>query len=522
MSRELSGDRATRRRNPLLNRAKNISISVVLAAGLAMLTSLTPAPSHRGRSPLQSATPLVTTNPPLFPAFDQNVTDYVVRAAPGAATQVTITAPAGTQVSVDGQPFQSGTFTNSVTINAGQSFTIAAQQAGVAGANYYYARCLPPDFPAYTIEHPGPTQAEWYVIVPDTFYYGRSDYVSVFDTNGVPLWWYNDPAAPLFGTYLTNGNLAWTNYGDEAVVRGFDGALLHTIAPVSSIGGYLDIHELILLPNGNYVFIVDLPRGPVNLSAYGGSSTATVTDCVIEEVAPSGKLVWSWSTMDHISAAQTDRQWWDPYITNSAPADPYHMNSVESDGTGSGYLVSYRHLDAIIYIDKATGNILWKLGGTPTAQSLKFVGDTYENFGGQHDARITRISCAVPDGPGLPMRAHELTVTLHDDGTNQGRAPRAVRYQVDEIGKTARLLETVTDPEVPNSGCCGSARALPGGDWVMSWGDTNNIAEYNAQQQRVFRLQLPGNYLSYRAVPVLPGRLSREALRGGMDAQFPR
>jgi arylsulfate sulfotransferase len=125
------------------------------------------------------------------------------------------------------------------------------------------------------------------------------------------------------------------------------------------------------------------------------------------------------------------------------------MNSIEPDG--NGIVASFRHLNGVIRIDKASGNIVWKLGGTPRPVSLTFEGDPFGNFAGQYDARL------LPDG----------TLTVHDNGTLLGRAPRAVRYSIDPIAKTATLLEQVNDPDVPGSLFVGSARKLTGGNWVM-------------------------------------------------------
>jgi hypothetical protein len=75
---------------------------------------------------------------------------------------------------------------------------------------------------------------------------------------------------------------------------------------------------------------------------------------------------------------------------------------------------------------------------------------------------------------------------------------------------------------VPMSFCCGSARKLPGGDWVMSWGFTPIITEFNPADQRQFLIQLTdAGFFSYRAIPVLPGVLSPAKLRADMNMQYP-
>jgi len=54
----------------------------------------------------------------------------------------------------------------------------------------------------------------------------------------------------------------------------------------------------------------------------------------------------------------------------------------------------------------------------------------------------------------------------------------------------------------------------------MSWGANPLVAEY-ASTNRVFSITFSGPY-SYRADPVPPGTVTRQQLRAGMDAQYPR
>jgi hypothetical protein len=452
---------------------------------------------------LAAGTLQVTTSPALSPAFDPGITDYVVPYKPGSPVQLVVDAPTSTRVSVASQTLGALRSTTQVNLTPGQSFSFVVNSPG--SSKTYYVRCLPTDFPTWTTERPGTPQSEYYIIAPDLYLTAGASgsYAIITDNYGVPLWWYHSSGVPVDTTLLPNGNIAWVGNptGEE---HKLDGSRVRTFTPATSPGGTLDVHELLLLPNGDYLFIADVQRKPVDLSPYGGSATATVVDNVIEEVTPNGALVWQWSAMDHIPVAETDPLWRTAVLVNESPADPYHMNSVEVNG--NGFVLSFRHLNAVYFIDKASGNILKKLGGTSRPESLAFNGDTYGNFGGQHDARV------LSDG----------TLTLHDDGTLLGRAPRAVHYSVDMSAKTATLIEQVTDPDVSSSGCCGSARKLLGGDWVMSWGQNRYVTELASTGKRVFRLTFAATYYSYRAVPVPVGVLSREALRKGMDTQFPR
>jgi Arylsulfotransferase (ASST) len=185
--------------------------------------------------------------------------------------------------------------------------------------------------------------------------------------------------------------------------------------------------------------------------------------------------------------------------------DLVHLNSLQE--RGDGIVFSGRHRDAVYRIRRSDGSVDRKLGGSTRAESLSFVNDPLgaTSFGGQHDARI------LPDG----------TLTAHDNGTERNRPPRAVRYQIDTTARTATLLEQVTDPRAPSSNCCGSARRLPGGDWAISWGSRGLVTELTGNGTPVLTLDF-GTPFSYRADPVLPGVLSRDALHSAMDAMHPR
>jgi hypothetical protein len=491
--------------NSFITHAKYVIVALALAAAIMLLTSCGSGSASQQQTLTipPTSTLKITTSTTLYPVFDPTISDYVATTPSGSSLQVTVNAPAGTQVSVDGYPSRSLAFTTQVKITAGQSFPIVVNSSG--SSKTYYVRCLPTDFPTWTTERPGTPQAEYYVFAPDLPLGNGAtrQYIIIADGYGVPVWWYRSTNEPRSFLFLPNSDIAWIG-STTAEEHQLNGALVRTFSVDSLIGGIFDFHEIQQLPNGDYIIIADVTRGGVDLTAYGGIVNDSVIDNVIEEIAPNGALVWHWSAMDHISAAETDPVWWSQYITNMFPADPYHMNSVEPDG--NGFVVSFRHLDAVIRIDKASGNIVWKLGGTHGPVSLTFNGDTYGNFGGQHDARM------LPDG----------TLTVHDNGTPQGRAPRAVRYSIDTVARTATFAEQVNDPDVSASECCGSARKMSGGDWVMSWGQNPVVTELTPAGGRVFRMTFKEPYFSYRALPVAFGVLSRAALRSGMDAKFPR
>jgi hypothetical protein len=454
----------------------------------------------------------VSTQPALYPAFDPAVTDYVTRCTAGTPVSVTVSAPAGTEVDVDGQGSRSGDFSTAVELGEGWAFRIDV--ASETSTSSHHVRCLPSDFPAWTFQRSDRPQAEWYAVAP----FLRTDfqpapagvslsYAALFDPNGVPVWWMKSDRIPLDFHPLSNGDLIVTHLGFASSEEyRLDGSLVRTLTPVGSDIAS-DGHETLLLPDGNYLLTVEriLPG-----QSACGQSNISIADSGFQEITPDGSLVREWFASDHIPLSEIPAEWCNQIISRPANGvyDVYHENSLEPDG--SDMIVSFRHLDAVYKI-AADGNVVWKLGGAPRPESLTVVGDPVfaagGDFGGQHDARV------LGDG----------TVTIHDNGyhPSSSRPPRAVRYAIDTNAKTATLVEQETDPAVGTPLCCGSARKLPGGDWVMSWGSAGLVTELSPSGTRVFSLTFDDGLFSYRAHPVLFGTLSRTALRDGMDARVP-
>jgi hypothetical protein len=254
----------------------------------------------------------------------------------------------------------------------------------------------------------------------------------------------------------------------------------------------------------------------VDLSRWGGPADATVLDGEFQEVTPQGQLAFSWRTNERLALAESGH-WLHTVLFDERPIhlkdgrsayDVVHVNSVEPDGSRR-VIFSARYEDAVYAIDKQTRDVVWKLGGRHTAQSLKLVGDELpakQEFGGNHDAR-------VPAGHGGGV------VTLYDNGTLKDRPPRALAYRLDTGKRTARMIRSIKFPPAKESVCCGSARWLPGGDWVVAWGHTPWVTEQSDTGGRVLTIEFDrDDEMSYRAEPVLPGRIERSALRRGMDA----
>jgi hypothetical protein len=471
------------------NRPSFVSVVAVI---VAFATVGQPVPASAAPAATVSATP------ELFPQFDPDISDYVVRCDGSTSIQLQVNATAGTTVSVNGAPSRSGSFTQGVARQPNQSFSIVLQESG--SQSTHTVRCLPADFPQFTVERNGAPQAQWQLglVGPIGDNPAIGSYVVFFDDHGVPVWWKNTGRGSMYATLFDNGNLgiASRDLAHEETLLG------EQLATIEGVNGEFDLHELVKLPNGNFLIITNVDTPNFDLTSIGGDANATIMDQEFQEVTPDGDLVWTWRSSDHIGAEEFAQQWWQTALTRGAPYDVYHANSIEADG--DSIIVSYRHLNAIYRINRVSNGIEWKLGGTTRAESLTTVDDPLPSLVGQHDPRV------YSDG----------TVTVHDNQTNAGHPPRAVRYDIDAGAKTATLMESVTDAAAPSSICCGSARKLPTGNWVTTSGLNPFITELTSAGQPVLRVRFTGSFM-YRVEPLMPGRVDAADLRAAMDQKHP-
>lgn len=441
----------------------------------------------------------VSTTPSLSPPFDPQVSDYAVR-CDGTPVEVSGRTAAGAGISVDAAAPATGHFEETVALERNQAFSFVVDEGGEART--HHVRCLPVGFQTWNFDRLNPPAHEFYVVTP-LAEVGQL-YAIVFNEDGVPVWWHPGPR-PIDAKVFADGSIAWWSQvpaGGGYEIRNLKGELLRT---VQIVGGTTDFHELQPDQDGDFLITAYHPRSHVDLTAFGGGADDTVIDALVQEIDPAGNAIWEWNSGDHIGLAETGR-WW-PTALKDAARDIVHINAVEPVGD-EAVLLSLRHTDAIYKVDKSSGEIVWKLGGTWTPKSLTVLNDPEGAYplGGPHDVRL------LADG----------TITIHDNDTGFPNPPRAVRYQIDEGAKTATLVEAVTDPEAPASFCCGSSRRSSDGSWLMGWGGNSLVTEFNAAGQRTFRLGFGGTVFTYRVVSAPDGVLSAAALRAGMDFMHPR
>ena len=487
-------------------------LALVTAAILSCLLLFSAVAGAAKKQSAAGKRPAISTKPTLSPSFAWKKRDYTIRCK-NRAVRAEVTVPVGWRAAIKGLKNKTTsssrraatgatrTISGRVRMTGGSGFHFTFRKKGRRNARKYHVRCLPGDFPPYRFVRSRPGGPRL------MFVQMQNHYAAIFDRHGVPVWWYRATGFADNAQLLADGTVAWVPVDEISYQQGdYEIRRLNGrhVRSVRAAGGLTtDIHELLLLGNGNYMVGAFLDSAGKDTTPFGGPADTTVRGAQVQELRPDGSLVWHWNSDDHIDLTETGR-WWRHALQSSRPWDAAHWNSVERNG--DSLLMSFRHLDAVYKIDRGSGEIVWKLGGTGTDRSLEVLGDPLGSypFGGQHDARWQ------PDG----------SVSIFDNGSELGRGPRVVRYVVDEQRGTAKLVESVTDPKVPASICCGSARRLNSGGWLVGWGGNNErgiIGFYDSKGRPVSRLWTAGGF-SYRAYPMTGEFPSRNRLIRAMDA----
>jgi len=250
-------------------------------------------------------------------------------------------------------------------------------------------------------------------------------------------------------------------------------------------GYVLDGHEFTLLPNGHYVVMAYDPQ-VVDMSKIvpRGLPNAVVTGCVIQELDKDKNLVFQWRTWDHFKLT-------DSYVDlTTQNVDPNHMNAVFYDLDGN-LMISVRFLCEITKINRATGNIMWRLGGKNN--QFTFINENEANaplyFSCQHFIR----------------RIKNGNITFYDNGNlKTPNYSRGVEYALDEVNKKVTLVwEYRHTPDI-YSAFMGSVQRLDNGNTLINWGGGSPglqtlLTEIKPDKSIALELKVPANNASYRA-----------------------
>jgi hypothetical protein len=307
------------------------------------------------------------------------------------------------------------------------------------------------DLDVSTLRNPGPG---YYFIAPNAM-----DSISMLDQAGKNIFKRRvGPHAnvlPYKGKWLTH----FATVGTTPVFIRRD-VNLNPIDTLTTVNGVkVDFHECRILSDTSYV-ILGIREDTVDLSALpGGNPRAIVWNNVIQERTFTGRTLFEWRSLDHIPVSDAIKD----VDVNTPVVDYIHINSVVVDTDGN-FLVSCRHTDEIIKINRTSGAVMWRLGGSLSkGNQFRWLNDSVGGFRGfnhQHSA----------------IRTQRGTILLFDNGNFKpgDKSSRVVEYELDEQAKTVRkVFEYVPSPAI-YAATMGSVEELSNENIVIGWGSGSN------------------------------------------------
>ncbi len=270
-------------------------------------------------------------------------------------------------------------------------------------------------------------------------------------------------------------------------LAGAELALFHSEASWQGTGTLLDgtfgfHHEVIERPEGTLAALAKRPN-PLVFDDFPGSyedswvrmDNVTVSDDLIVEFDASGAVL---RTIDLGELLDPGRIGYDALTSSQVDGrvDWLHANGLSWDPVGGDYLVSFRHQDAVVAIDRETTTIEWILGTPanwgPEHQPLLLQGDADTSwFYHQHAPRLSADRERVMVFDNGNHRASPWDGELDPDDEILEIASRVVEYAIDPVARTARETWSFEPPGGAHS-CyaIGSADYLPGGHVLATFG----------------------------------------------------
>jgi hypothetical protein len=379
------------------------------------------------------------------------------------------------------------------------------------------------------VQRPGQPSPGWYLTSPNGPTYGS--YAIIFDEYGAPVWYKRLPQAAGDFKRLSDGTVALvpasTPFGITPSVGYWNfrtnGTPVRRLRASDPDALPLDHHDLLQLDGGGRVILSYPTTGcapapgdpptpgpcqadlsmltPIDNGPPGPAYTTTqpYADGAIEEVGSNNARLWLWHASEHIPPSESTL----PVRFTVVPSlstfvDAYHINSIDRQPDGD-YVASARHLDAVFRIDRATGEIDWALGGSPSRPG---------RFCGAGSVVASKCLDIVGDPRNGPKRPHDArlrgdVLTMMDNRTDTGQPSRAVAYRINPAAGTATMLWQIRQSAGTTGPTLGSTRVAPDGSILVGWPEPIQAMyqEFDANRNLLLSIGNPGPLLfSYRVV----------------------
>lgn len=180
----------------------------------------------------------------------------------------------------------------------------------------------------------------------------------------------------------------------------------------------------------------------------------------ILQVDPTGNVLWTWDTYDHISLGQRDPFNPTANVNGETVLDFTHANALDWDYNNSIIYLNLRHTNTFYKINQTTGNIIWACGEHGNFTLL--------------DANGTKVSSLWYHSHGTKEVEPNLFSMFDNDYDNETNPDdcqsRMIDVTVNEKNMTAWISWSWTAPRQYWSTIFGNTERLPNGDRIGDFG----------------------------------------------------
>lgn len=318
--------------------------------------------------------------------------------------------------------------------------------------------------------------------------------VVMYDQEGHPVWYFvhgtaSDTRGDVSTELLPDGVLVGPTSGEPARLVDLSGEVVWE-GPAQS-QQQLMTHFVMRNAAGNYVLNREMDKTVQN-------GSTRIDDQRLEEITPEREVVWSWNLFDHVPPA-------------GSKEELCHANHLSFDDAGGFLYFNCRFL-GLLKIERASGELVWRLGGSYDETSLGPGDFTFE----PPEARFS--DAHEPD-------LHEDgTLLLYDNGGYAGLGgdtrnfrSRVLEYRLDQTAM--RATQSFEFPGTFNvdswftndwyTPFWGDADRLPNGNILVTAGVRSSTAssrlfEITREGEVVWQLTFPPNAGLYKAQRLTP------------------
>jgi hypothetical protein len=221
----------------------------------------------------------------------------------------------------------------------------------------------------------------------------------------------------------------------------------------------------------------------LDLSSVGGSGHGQVWESVLQEIdVATGRVLLEWRSLEHVPLSES-YMW-----VGHGEYDYMHANSIDLTPDGN-LLVSGRHTWALYKLERATGRVMWRLGGKRSDFAL----GPGAQFAWQHDGH----------------QLDEHTINVFDDGAaffvgqhrfrSTHRQSRGLALNVDPATRQVTVGHAYHHHPPVLAGGFGNMQTLADGSVVVGWGNLPVFSQFTAAGALVQELDIPVVFASYRS-----------------------